>query len=120
LYSLFFSFLFSLFSNLLFSSLSFSFLLFSACSLFISTTYIHKPDEIFAQVLLLIDGYLELKGSLESEEERRAERFLMMTKELPLELIMVLVNRVYLSAGTLILSDQTEAALKRVLRYPFL
>jgi len=86
----------------------------------LSSLSLSQTDDIFALVVLLTDGHLKLKGRPETEQEKKAERFFRMTRELPLELIMILVNRVYLSSGTFILSNQTEVALKRVLGYPFL
>jgi len=78
-----------------------------------------KKDDIFALALLLADGYLQLKGKAVADPEIRAERFFAMIKSLPVEIIMLMVNQVYLSPKILVLSYQTEAALKRILSYPF-
>jgi len=70
-------------------------------------------------VLLLSDAYLELREEQETEKERKAKRFLQISRRLPLELKMLLVRRVYLSEYPFFLSHQTEASLRRALSFPF-
>jgi len=76
-------------------------------------------EDIFALLLLLSDGYLRLSQDVQTEREKRAKRFFQITKNLPQELQMILVRRVYLSHEYFFLSSQTESALKRILSFPF-
>jgi len=67
----------------------------------------------------LSDGYLELKGKAEAGKEREARRFFKIAQDLPLELKMLVTQKVYLSDRIFFLSNQTEESLKRVLSHPF-
>jgi len=77
-------------------------------------------EDIFALMILYCDGYFSLKEGLATEREIRAQKFFSVCKKLNVDLNMILARRVYLSDNEFILSDQTEAALRRVLSWQFL
>ena len=68
--------------------------------------------EIFALVVFLCDGLLEIK----EENMTGAARFFRMAKRLPMELQMVLCHRVVGSAGENIPGEQRELAFKELAR----
>jgi len=70
-------------------------------------------------VLLYCDGYLCLKEPKEQEGNQKTLRFLKIAEKLPLELLMQLVRRIYLSSEIMFLTQTTEDALIRVLSSPF-
>jgi len=69
-------------------------------------------------VMLFLDGYFEVKKPINTEKERKAERFFILSRRLSLDLLMLVVRRVYLSSRSFFLSHQTEAALRKVLSFP--
>jgi len=66
-------------------------------------------------VILLSDGYLELKQSHPNNQERRALRFFRLVRRLPLDIMMELTKKVYLSPKGYFLSQEIERGLARVL-----
>jgi len=100
--------------------LSFFPLLTFCCLFLLGCQLCYVLVDIFALVVLFCDGFLSLKGTVETEKEKRAQRFFRITHHLNIDLNMVLVRRIYLSEKMFFLSNQTEAALRRALSIPFL
>jgi len=70
---------------------------------------------LFALTVLLSDGYLRLKGTLTASADGRV-RFFVILEKLPMELQMVVCHRVQGSAKENIHSQDTEVALKVIVR----
>jgi len=77
-------------------------------------SFFHAED-IFALTVLLSDGYLRLKNQPSNQKEMLAKRFFEFNLQLPMELQMTLVRRVYLSKKLFFLSNQTERSLLKIL-----
>ena len=75
--------------------------------------------ELFVQTVLVSDKYLALTEAGESDEDREqadnARRFFEIAKQLPIELQMVLSNRAHSLAKELVLTKDSEPALKAIL-----
>ena len=74
--------------------------------------YREKAAEIFALVVFVCDGLLEIK----EENTSRAAKFLRMSKELTMELQLVLSHRVVGSGAQNIPGPQREQAFKELTR----
>jgi len=73
--------------------------------------------EVFAVLVLLSDGFLAHRENTRfTEAERLARRFLVIGEQLPLELQMVLCNRMFGLASSIQLSMNTEPAFRLVVR----
>jgi len=66
-------------------------------------------------MLLYCDGYLKLCEESQDERKMKAIRFFKLSKELPLELNMILARKICLGTECFFLSHQVEDAIKRVL-----
>ena len=69
--------------------------------------------QLFALVVLLSDDYLQLRGAVIPEHERWW-RFFVLTRGLPMELQMVMCNRVYCSPKDLVRTMYSEPAFRRL------
>jgi len=76
-------------------------------------------EDVFALVLLYCDGFLKLRKTQTTIKEKQAAKFFQIAKALPFDVKMILIRRVYLSSKSFFVSNQTEAALQRVLSHPF-
>jgi len=78
-------------------------------------------EDTFALICLFSDGYITLKerSSKEEREGDNARRFFQIVSRLPFDIKMVLTQRAFRSKKDYFLSNQSDAALKRVLSLEF-
>lgn len=71
--------------------------------------------ELFALVIYLADGYLKISGEAEGNEENqpKASRFFALAAQLPMDLQMVLCNRVFGSGGSTIKRFHSEKGFRK-------
>jgi hypothetical protein len=71
---------------------------------------------VFALVVFFSDEFLTLKTGDKETKSEKAQRFFKIVRQLPMELQMVLCNRMFGSSKELVLTEISEPAFKKLAR----